>query len=210
MSRTWPLLAGVKPRFLTRITDGHDLWPCFSPDGTWVLFSHMTNGRKGELERVPASGGPTEKFMRSEGLLAATRASWSPHSNLIAFSGISAPGIAAIWIINGDGTDARALDASGLSDQMLYPSWYPDGRRLAAMDGRNLVIKRFDLTGGAVVTITDHAKVLAGRPSVSPDGKRIAFAGQRNAGQDPNSNNEFGIAIIDIAGLTRASGIKGT
>lgn len=184
MTRTWPLLAGVKPRFLTSVANGRrDLWPCFSPDGMWVLFTRMSDGREGELVRVPISGGPMQKLMRSGVLISATRASWSPDNDLIAFTGVSAPGIAAIWIINGDGTGAHALDVSGLSDQMFYPSWYPGGGRLAAMDGRNLVIKRFDVSGGGAVTITDHAKILTGKPSVSPDGKSIAVAGQRNAGQ---------------------------
>jgi Tol biopolymer transport system component len=201
MPRTWPMLAGVKPHFLTSITNGRrDLWPCFSPDGMWVLFSRMADGHIGELIRVPVSGGPTEKLMRSVTLISATRASWSPNNNLIAFTGISTPGVAAIWVVNGDGTGARVLDASGLSDQMFYPSWYPDGSRLAAMDGRNLVIKRFDLAGGGVVTITDHAKVLTGKPSVSPDGKLIAFAGQRNAGQ-PYDQEQNVIWLVGEGGV---------
>lgn len=183
MARTWPLLAGVEPQFLTSITRGRDLWPCFSPDGMWVLFSRTTDGRSWELERVPVSGGSPKNLLRSQVLIAATRASWSPTSNLIAFAGTSAPGMSEIWIVNADGTGARALSAPGLSDQMFYPSWYPDGTRLAAMDGRDLVIKRFDLAGGGAVTVTDHAKVLTGKPSVSPDGKWVAFAGQRNDGQ---------------------------
>jgi Tol biopolymer transport system component len=200
MPRTWPMLAGVKPHFLTSITNGRDLWPCFSPDGMWVLFSRMADGHNWELVRVPVSGGPTEKLMRSQALISATRASWSPNNNLIAFSGISVPGIAAIWMVNGDGTGAHALSASGLSDQMFYPSWYPDGSRLAAMDGRNLVIKRFDLAGGGAVTITDHAKVLTGKPSVSPDGKWIAFAGQHNAGQ-PYDQEQNVIWLVSEGGV---------
>ncbi len=182
MAHTWPLLAGVEPHFITSITDGRDFWPGFSPDGMWVLFSRMADGDHWELVRVPVSGGRTEKLIRSQVTISATRASWSPKNDLIAFTGTSAPGNAAIWIVNSDGTGAHALSGSGLSE-MFYPSWYPDGSQLAAMDGRNLVIKRFDLAGGAAVTVTDHAKVLTGKPSVSPDGRWIAFAGQQNAGQ---------------------------
>lgn len=200
MPRTWPMLAGVKPHFLTSISNGRDLWPCFSPDGMWVLFSRMTDGHNWELFRVPASGGPAEKLMRSQELISATRASWSSRSNLIAFTGIPAPGIAAIWIVNGDGTGAHAVNALGLSNQMFYPSWYPDGSRLAAMDGRNLVIQRFDLAGGGAVTITDHTKVLTGKPSVSPDGKWIAFAGQHNAGR-PYEQEQNVIWLVSEGGV---------
>lgn len=202
MARTWPLLAGVKPHFVTSITNARDLWPCFSPDGGWVLFSRMTGGRHWELDRVSVSGGPTENLLRSQELIAATRASWSPNNNLIAFTGTSAPGSAAIWIVNADGTGAHALSTPGLSDQMFYPSWYPDGTRLAAMDGRNLVIKGFDLGGGGAVTITDHAKVLTGKPSVSPDGKWIAFAGQQNGGQ-PYDQEQNVIWLVGEGGVLR-------
>jgi Tol biopolymer transport system component len=202
MARTWPVLAGVKPHFLSSITNGRDLWPCFSPDGMWVLFSRTTDGHNWELGRVPVSGGPTEKLMRSQDMISATRASWSPNNNLIAFTGSSAPGIVAIWIVNGDGTGAGVLSAPGLSDRMFYPSWYPDGTRLAAMDGRNLVIKRFDLAGGGAVTITDHAKVLTGKPSVSPDGKWIAFAGQHNDGQ-PYDQEQNVIWVVGEDGALR-------
>ncbi len=202
MARTWPMLAGVKPQFLTSITHGRDLWPCFSPDGMWVLFSRTTDGRSWELDRVPVAGGSPKKLVRSQVLIAATRASWSPRNNLIAFTGTSAPGMAAIWIVNGDGTSTRALSVPGLSDQMFYPSWYPDGTRLAAMDGRDLVIKRFDLAGGGAVAITDHAKVLTGKPSVSPDGKWVAFAGQRNDGQ-PYDQEQNVIWVVGEDGALR-------
>jgi Tol biopolymer transport system component len=66
---------------------------------------------------------------------------------------------------------------------MFYPSWYPDGKQLAVMDAHDEVIKRIDLESGAVKTMTDRARVLAGMPSVSTDGKWIAFAGQANTGQ---------------------------
>ena len=51
------------------------------------------------------------------------------------------------------------------------------------MDGRDLVIKRIDLARNIVTALTDHNQLLTGMPSVSPDGKWIAFAGQPNKGQ---------------------------
>jgi Tol biopolymer transport system component len=183
MPRNWAVLANITPRFLTSTTGGSDYWPCFSPDGKTVLFSRTTDGHDRQLLRVPVSGGTAENFTQSPLPVGVTRANWSARSNLIAFTGISADGSSATWVINSDGTGAHALSAAGLSDRMFYPSWYPDGARLVAMDGRNLVIKRVDLAGAAAVAITSRAQVLTGMPSVSPDGKWVAFAGQKNNGQ---------------------------
>jgi Tol biopolymer transport system component len=60
---------------------------------------------------------------------------------------------------------------------MFYPSWFPSGEQVAAMDARDMVIKKIDLSTGVVVTITDSRQVFTGMPSVSPDGKSIAFCG---------------------------------
>jgi Tol biopolymer transport system component len=179
---------------------GRDYWPCFSPDGKAVLFSRTTNGRNWELLRVAASGGAVETFAQSPLPVFATRPSWSPTTNEIAFTGTSTGGAADIWIINGDGTGARAVTAPGLSDQMLYPSWYPDGKSLVATDARNHVIKRVNLAGGAAMTVTDRARVLTGMSRVSPDGTWVAFAGQQNTGQ-PYDQEENVVWLVSDAGV---------
>ncbi len=183
MTREWPVLAHVTPGFLTAVTDGSDDWPCFSPDGKSVVFSRTTDGRDWQLLRVAVAGGAAVKITPSPLAVAATRPDWSANGDLIAFTGISTDGSAAIWVIKSDGSGADALSSAGLSDRMFYPSWYPDGTHLAAMDGREFVIKRVDLAGGAAVALTRRAQVFTGRPSVSPEGNWITFAGQKNDGQ---------------------------
>ncbi len=51
------------------------------------------------------------------------------------------------------------------------------------MDGNTLVTRKLSLDGGAVTALTNRAEVMTGMPSVSPDGKWVAFAGQANKGQ---------------------------
>jgi Tol biopolymer transport system component len=85
---------------------------------------------------------------------------------------------------------------------VFYPSWFPDGEALAAMDAEDLAIKRIDLRKGTVGTLTDSKQVFTGMPSVSPDGKSIVFAGQKNTGQRyDQSNNQ--IWLVDEAGASR-------
>jgi Tol biopolymer transport system component len=51
------------------------------------------------------------------------------------------------------------------------------------MDGHDLVIRRIDLARGTAVALTNRERIFTGMPSVSPDGRWIAFAGQLNRGQ---------------------------
>jgi hypothetical protein len=176
MPVTWPV-KNLAPRFLS--TGMMDYWPCFSPDGGTVLFSRSSdNGRSWSLYNMPASGGDSKPFANLP--VSATRAAWSGKGQ-IAFTGSAADHSDAVWLINGDGSNARALH-TGPAEHLLYPSWYPDGKSLAAMDGQALVVQRIDFSG-AVYPLTDRAQVMSGMPSVSPDGRWVAFAGQKNIGQ---------------------------
>jgi len=193
---SWRTL-GVSARFIT--SDNLDLWPCFSPDGARVLFSRRAEDGW-ELLLVSINGGAPQKLATSPLPVAATRANWS-RQGLIAFTGTSSGGASGIWVINPDGSSPRDLQLSGLSNQVFYPSWFPDGEQLAAMDAQDLVIKRIDLRKGTVVTLTDNKQVFTGMPSVSPDGKSIVFAGQKNTGQHyDQSNNQ--VWLVDEAGIS--------
>ena len=183
-------------RFLT--SGSQDLWPCFSPDGTHLLFSRLVE-ETWELLLVPVAGGQPQQLARSPLLVSATRANWSKQNHLIAFTGTSSHRENRIWVINSDGSNPRELESRGLSDQVFYPSWFPGGGQIAAMDAQDMVIKRIDLNAGVAVAVTDHRQVYTGMPSVSPDGKWIAFAGQENTGQkyDQTKNS---IWLVDDGG----------
>jgi Tol biopolymer transport system component len=182
MPRTWPVMAGIAPRLLTN-GEMLDYWPAFSPDGKTVLFSRSADqGKNWTLVRVPASGGTAEAFAKEPLPVIATRADWSAH-DLIAFTGTTIARKSGIWLINGDGSGAHAVTVPDGTHEMIYPSWYSDGKSLAVLADDNQTIRRLDLAAGTTTGITDRAQVLTGMPSVSPDGETIAFAGQKNEGQ---------------------------
>jgi Tol biopolymer transport system component len=187
-------------RTTTFITSEHvDYWPCFSPDGSRLLFSRRSaDPRVWELWIVPVRGGVAHRFIQGPVPVSATRASWSKTNGLIAFTGTGSDQRNSVWLVSSDGTHAHELQLADPSADFVYPSWFPDGRELAAMDVRNLVIKRIDLKDSSVETLTDHASVLTGMPSVSPDGSWIAFAGQRNQGK-PYDQRRNSIWLLNVA-----------
>jgi hypothetical protein len=200
MARTWPMMPAITPRTLTSGDGAHlDYWPCFSPDGKTVLFSRTADGGKNwTLMRVPASGGEAVPFLAEPLAISATRADWSKGGK-VAFTG-SSPDGSGIWIADGDGRNAHAITITGASNQLVYPSWYPDGKSLAVMDGGALTTMRVAANGGAAMALTDRAQVMTGMPSVSPDGAAVAFAGQKNAGQP--YNQEENVVWIRADGVT--------
>jgi dipeptidyl aminopeptidase/acylaminoacyl peptidase len=181
LPHTWTRLSASAPRFITQ-DPGLDQWPVFSPDGRKVLFAHSADGRNFSLMTVPAAGGPAEPFLKSPPPLSTDRPNWSRRTGQVAFTAEQG-GTAAIWVASAEGGGAHALTAAGLSDQMYYPSWAPDGRSVVAMDGKALALKRAPVDGGAAKTLTDPKSVFTGMPNVSPDGAWVAFAGQANAGK---------------------------
>jgi hypothetical protein len=200
--RTWTMMAGAVPKQITTRNPGTiDYWPCFAPDGRSVLFSRTLDGGKSwALFRVPALGGAAERF--AELPVSATRASWSAKSGRIVFNGDAADGKSSgLWVIDGDGRNAHAIATEGVPVPS-YASWYPDGRTIGFGDASRNILYRMEVTGGIPVAVTHQDQVLAGMSSVSPNGKWVAFAGQKNSGQLYNQDDNQ-LWLVDDSGVAR-------
>lgn len=193
--RNWTMKV-VPHRTITSLAGSSvDYWPSFTPDGRGILFSRSPDGgRSWSLFRVPFAGGNDQLLFERAGV-PATRASSGP-AGRIAFNAGN-----AIWTMQGDGSEARAVP---LNDVIApaYPSWYPDGRSIAFVDGARNILYRADITSGVATPVTRQSEVLAGMSSVSPDGKWITFAGQKNSGQVYNQNDNQ-IWLVDESGVPR-------
>ncbi|HUO52074.1 MAG TPA: hypothetical protein VMT93_06130, partial [Gemmatimonadaceae bacterium] len=153
----------------------------FSPDGTKLAFSALSNGQEvlqiidvAKRKRIATIKPPLD---------GATGPTWSPDGTKIVFSGAKG-GITDLWMVDADGKNLTQLTNDKEGDVM--PSWSPDGRTIAfatergpGLDLANLV---FPLLHIALYHLdTKQIEVLPDQrgqninPNWSPDGKTIAY-----------------------------------
>jgi Tol biopolymer transport system component len=172
-----------------------DTEPTFSPDGAKVAFTSNRQAVDGTTDRdiwVQDLANPKNdpvNLTNSPG--DDETPSWSPDGTKIAFRSDRPVGSSTdfdIWVMNADGsgTPTNLSNASAGNDSS--PSWSPDGSKVAfdnlSPSGPSSVGEIFavDATGNNLTQVTDPESHpgnqhpgAQGRPSFSPDGKKIAY-----------------------------------
>jgi TolB protein len=163
-----------------RVTNVVDSYPMLSPDGKrisfqsnrtgdWEIFVMNTDGSNLlQLTQVAGfDGGPV----------------WSPDGKKIVFPS-ERDGDPEIYVMDADGSNQKRLTTTPGDDS--HPHWYPDGSRIIfnsartspdikapwGMQWHEVFSMKID---GSDVKQVSSFKTVSTYPSVSPDGKKIAF-----------------------------------
>jgi TolB protein len=165
---------------LTRLTQSP--WPEFdatwSPDGTQIAFRSEPNGDQ-EIWLMNADGSEPHRLTR--GLSPA----WSPDGSKIAFASPGdqpcppgrGPRCTGLSIMNADGSGQHRVPGT---DGGEYPSWSPDGKRIAFnsnLSGSH-VMYIVDVDGSRMVDLSSVGE--GWQVDWSPDGRSIVFTSHRD------------------------------
>jgi imidazolonepropionase-like amidohydrolase/Tol biopolymer transport system component len=166
-----------------------------SPDGRTLVFDLL-----GDLYTLPIGGGKATPLTSS--VAWEMQARFSPDGKQIAFMS-DAGGGDNIWVMNADGTGARALTTE---DYRLLnnPVWHPSGRYIAArkhFSGTRSAgsgeIWLYHLDGGKGVQLNEKPSWQKdlGEPALSPDGRFLYYSMDATPGRvfeyNKDSNKEI-------------------
>jgi len=144
----------------TRLTDqpGECVVPTFSPDGRWIAYFRVVDGKR-DIYVIPARGGVPVDFTNHPSVN--VEPAWSPDGREIAFVS-NRSGWHQVWaapFANGHRTGEPRRISSEEGDA-TYPTWSPDGKRIAYILGTEggREVRVVPSTGGGVSrTLTSGA-----------------------------------------------------
>ncbi|MEY4631811.1 MAG: hypothetical protein RIQ81_1931 [Pseudomonadota bacterium] len=166
-------------------------------------FAFVSNGGVGEFNIYVGSVSGGERTIASSRAKNGY-ASWNPAGNEIAFVS-SRRGTAKIYVVSVD--DSEVIQVSHSNEPDLFPEWFPEGKRVvfSTGDSRNhdvaIVQKAADGKWSRPVNVTrSEADEL--RPSVSPDGRFIAFYGESREKVDDSlvESSRWNIHVVPVDG----------
>jgi TolB protein len=150
-------------------------WVQWSPDGQWVIYSRIPNGRveQGDLYLARSDGSTTQRITTGE--VGAAHPTWSPDGNWIAYHSDEEGGLVILridcYFYGKPCEEGPHLIASGA---VYSPDWSPDGTQFVfERDGRILIVSAAG--GEDVRDITPRLNSsFCQNPQWSPDGLSVA------------------------------------
>ena len=170
---------GSHAQQLTNPASGADYHPDWSPDGEHIVYVSGGTGN-GDIMVMNKDGSEATNISQNTGR--DNFPMWSPDGHWIAYAS-DRDGNWGIYV-----TDPAGRNTRRVSDEReaIEPSWYPDSQRLiyqAATDG-NFDLYTVELDSDRVPVRLTTTEFDEKRPTVSSDGRWIAFESDRDGGSN--------------------------
>lgn len=176
----WAGDTSSQPLTVTATTDSHEIQPRLSPDGWQLAFASNINGDY-DIWLMNIRQPDPWTFLKSNSSLQDWQPAWSPDGNRLAFASERA-GDFNIYVSNLDGTGL--ITVTDTKSDETQPSWANDTEILfSRRNGDNAGIYQVNienLTETAVFTEPGRNFY----PALSPNGKTLLFASDRDSGSD--------------------------
>ena len=167
-------------RRITRGARAYD--PDVSPDGGAVVFARKM-GDRSELFTTPVGGGELRRLTQSAPGVEWSGARWSPKGDSLVAARLLPGGWLNLVRVDSETGEVRLLTRDRAKD--VEPTWTPGGESIVFRSDRDGIsnLHELRLADGVVARISN---VLGGafEPSVSPDGRSIAFSDYSSRGYD--------------------------
>ena len=181
-------LPGGAPLQLTN-GEASDIGPAWSPDGAWLAFRRIAEGRT-EYIAIPSDGGAERKVAEFDGAPADAAqplpaVSWTRDGKSLAVVETGEKQLPAIALVSlGEGTVRRITKPPEGSEGDSTPAVSPDGNSLAFVrgtgpDGSDIYL--CDLAGGNLRRLTFDDRAIHGI-AWTPDGQDVVYAANRASG----------------------------
>jgi Tol biopolymer transport system component len=150
----------------------------WSPDGEWIVYRDSTRGINEDDEIFVVAADGSERRNITNDAANDWGPDWSPDGSTIVFNSDREGGRLGGFLVEPDGSSLLALD---IDTWVEYPSFSPDGARIAFMghDGGDYEIYVAEVASGATEQLSDSPGD-DGWPVWSPDGSTIAFTSERD------------------------------
>lgn len=164
---------GQQPERLT-FSDGRDLQPALSPDGTKMAYVSSIN-RVLEIAVLDFQSGKPQQLTFSPLLKRNLHPTWSPDGNRLAFSS-DRDGDMDIYIMDADGKNAKNMTDDSRWDDS-WPHWSPVGQKVVfttSPDDGPYEVNFLDVQTGAQRKFTTSS-FFPSYPRWSPNGSQVAY-----------------------------------
>ncbi|MBL8086850.1 MAG: PD40 domain-containing protein [Chthonomonas sp.] len=169
LSLTTAAVVSAQAEPIKRVT-----FPALSPDGSMVAFSYQ-----GDIWKASSEGGNAVRLTVHPA--EDTQPRWTPDGSRIVFTS-TRYGNSDLFSMNASGGDLRRLNFESSAEQLINIS--PDGKfayGYTSAFGRSDLF-RVSLQGGDMIRLTGATYEVEFFPTISPDGKSIAFCSGSSGG----------------------------